>query len=376
MLEPHILPAAVPLKPKITIRSTHLNLQICGGTPVKTHQNRQWFTILAVALMSAACTTAAGALAEDVESPRDLAVVAPESVGVSSTRLERLEAGMRGFIEDGSLAGVHTVMARHGKIVHSSLAGVKDVESGAPLTDDAIYRIYSMSKPITGVAMMMLYEEGKWRLNEPVTKFIPEFANLQVYAGDGPDGEPLLEDANRSMTMRELMTHSSGLAYGLGAGNPVDRMYRELGVLDFRNKPLQSMIDTLATTPLLYQPGERWYYSIAVDVQGYLVEKLSGQPFDQFLQERIFGPLGMVDTAFYVPADKMDRLALIHGQDADGALVPPQRGDDPTQPPAGSSGGGGLYSTTLDYVRFSQMVLNGGELDGVRLLSPLCPVRA
>ena len=336
---------------------------------MKTRQNGQWLAILAVALISAACTAAAGA-PDDVDSPRDLVVVAPESVGVSSTRLERLEVGMRGFIEDGSLAGVHTVMARHGKIVHSSLAGVKDIESGAPLTDDAIYRIYSMSKPITGVAMMMLYEEGKWRLNEPVTKFIPEFANLQVYAGDGPDGEPLLEDANRSMTMRELMTHSSGLAYGLGAGNPIDRMYRELGVLDFRNKPLQSMIDTLATTPLLYQPGERWYYSIAVDVQGYLVEKLSGQPFDQFLQERIFGPLGMIDTAFYVPADKMDRLALIHGQDADGALVPPQRGDDPTQPPAGPSGGGGLYSTTLDYVRFSQMVLNGGELDGVRLLSP------
>lgn len=336
---------------------------------MKTRQTGQWFALLTVALMSAACTTAAGARADDVENLRDLAVAAPESVGLSSTRVERLEAGMRQFVEDGRLAGVHTLLARHGKIVSSSVAGVTSVENGTPLTEDAIYLIYSMSKPITGVAMMMLYEEGKWRLNDPVTKFIPEFENLQVYAGDGADGEPLLEDASRPMTMRELMTHSSGLAYGLGSRNAVDRMYRESGVLDFQNKPLQSMIDTLSETPLLYQPGERWYYSIAVDVQGYLVEKLSGQPFDEFLQERIFAPLGMVDTAFYVPLDKLDRLALIHGEGEDGGLTVQQNGD-PTQPPAGPSGGGGLYSTTLDYMRFSQMVLNGGALDGVRLLAP------
>ena len=334
-----------------------------------TRQTGPWFALLAVALLSAACTTAAGALADDVDSARDLAVAAPESVGVSSTRIERLEAGMRQFVEDGRLAGVHTMLARHGKIVSSSLAGVTSAESGTALTHDAIYLIYSMSKPITGVAMMMLYEEGKWRLNDPVTKFIPEFENLQVYAGDGADGEPLLEDVNRSMTMRELMTHSSGLAYGLGTSNAIDRMYREAGVLDFRNKPLQSMIDTLAETPLLYQPGERWYYSIAVDVQGYLVQKLSGQPFDEFLQERIFAPLGMVDTAFHVPADRLDRLARIHGEDEDGTLTVQENGD-PTQPPAGPSGGGGLYSTTLDYMRFSQMVLNGGEFGGVRLLAP------
>ncbi len=332
---------------------------------LKTH----WLSVLLLALVSAACSTAAGGLADEVSSPRDLAIVAPETVGVSSARLERLEAGMRQFVDDRRLAGVHTMMARHGKIVHSSLAGTKDIESGAPLTDDSIYRIYSMSKPITGVALMMLYEEGKWRLNDPVTRYIPEFEGLQVYAGDGPDGEPQLEDANRSMTMRELMTHSSGLAYGLGAGNAVDRMYRESRVLD-SSKTLQSMIETLATLPLLYQPGERWFYSIAVDVQGYLVEKLSGQPFDQFLQERMFGPLGMVDTAFYVPAEKLDRLALIHSQDAEGAIAPPRRGGDVTIPPAGPSGGGGLFSTTMDYMRFSQMVLNGGELDGVRLLSP------
>ena len=338
---------------------------------MRLNVERHWLSVelvVLVALVAASCTTVAG-VADDVTGARDLAVVAPEAVGVSSTRLERLDAGMRQFVDDGRLAGVVTMMARHGKTVHFSNAGLKDIESDEPITEDSIFRIYSMSKPITGVAMMMLYEEGKWRLNDPVTKFIPEFANLQVVAGDGPNGEPLLEDATRSMTMRELMTHSSGLAYGLGASNVVDRKYREIRVLD-SSKPLQEMIDTLATLPLLYQPGARWYYSIAVDVQGYLVETLSGQPFDQFLQERIFDPIGMIDTAFYVPADKLDRLALIHSQDENGALVAPQRGGDVTQPPAGPSGGGGLFSTTTDYMRFSQMLLNGGELDGPRLLSP------
>ena len=330
---------------------------------------RPWLSPILLAALSAGCTTAVGGAAVDTGVTRDLAVVSPETVGVSSGRLERLEAGMRAFVEQERLAGVHTMMARHGKIVHSSLAGVKDLRSGAPLTEDAIYRIYSMSKPITGVAMMMLYEEGKWRLNDPVTTFIPEFEGLKVYAGDGPDGEPILEDANRSMTMRELMTHSSGLAYGLGTSNAVDRLYRETRVLD-SSRPLQAMIDGLASLPLLYQPGERWFYSIAVDVQGYLVEQLSGQPFDRFLQERIFDPLGMIDTAFHVPAEKLDRLALIHGEDEEGALAPPTGGGDPTVPPAGPSGGGGLYGTTMDYLRFTQMVLNGGELDGVRLLSP------
>ena len=169
--------------------------------------------VVLVALVSASCTTVAG-VADDVTGARDLAVVAPEAVGVSSTRLERLDAGMRQFVNDGRLAGVVTMMARHGKTVHFSNAGLKDIESDEPITEDSIFRIYSMSKPITGVAMMMLYEEGKWRLHDPVTKFIPEFANLQVFAGDGPNGEPLLEDVTRSMTMRELMTHSSGLAYG------------------------------------------------------------------------------------------------------------------------------------------------------------------
>ena len=329
----------------------------------------RWLSPVLLAALSTACTAPVGGAAVEIDSARDLAVVAPESVGVSSARLDRLEEGMQAFVDDRRLSAVHTVMARHGKIVHSSLAGVRDIESGELLTEDSIYRIYSMTKPITGVAMMMLYEEGKWRLSDPVTKFVPEFEGLQVYAGDDANGDPILEPAKRSMTMQALMSHSSGLAYGLGAGNAVDRMYRERRVLDF-SQPLQAMIDNLAEIPLLYQPGERYFYSIAVDVQGYIVEKLSGQPFDEFLQERIFDPLGMIDTAFYVPESKIDRLALIHGEDEEGALTLPPMGAMPTTPPAGSSGGGGLYSTMADYVRFVQMVLNEGELDGVRLLAP------
>ena len=242
---------------------------------------------------------------------RDLATVNPAEVGISPERLERLDAGMQKMVDDGQLAGVVTMLARHGKVAFVDVAGMQNIGTGAPMRRDSIFRIYSMSKPITGVAMMMLFEEGKWRLNDPVSKYIPAFADLKVHVGGRPSGSLRLEDARRSMTMRELMSHSAGLAYGLRRDNAVDRLYREERVLN-ANASLQTMVDKLATLPLLAQPGTRWYYSIAVDVQGYLVEQLSGLALDQFLQERIFEPLGMVDTAFYVPIDKLDRVALIY----------------------------------------------------------------
>ena len=207
---------------------------------------------------------------------------------------------MQAMVDDGKLSGVVTMLARHGKLVFVDVVGAKDIEAGAPMTRDSIFRLYSMTKPITGVAMMMLYEEGKWRLSDPVSKHIPAFADLKVHVSDKPDGSLRLEDADRAMTMSELMSHSAGLAYGLGRVNAVDRLYRERRVLN-ADAPFQTMIDKLAALPLLAQTGTRWYYSIAVDVQGYLVEQLSGQPLDQFLSDRIFEPLGMVDTAFYVP---------------------------------------------------------------------------
>ena len=305
----------------------------------------------------------------DARPGRDLAAAAPESAGVSSERLRRLDAGMKGLVDQGRLAGIVTLMARKGKVVHFTAHGKKDVRQPAPMTKDAIFRIYSMTKPVTGVAMMMLYEEGKWRLDEPVTRHIPEFAKLQVYAGENPDGTPKVEPQRRPMTMRELMTHTGGLAYGLVGAHAVDKLFVKANVLD-STQPLQAMIDKMATLPLLAQPGTRWSYSAAVDVQGYLVEKLSGQTFADFLDTRLFRPLGMKDTGFFVPKEKLGRLAQMHGEDAEGRLVANDRQGDPTVVPMAAFGGHGLFSTATDYARFAQMLLDGGELGGVRILAP------
>ncbi len=335
-----------------------------------TQQRLVWFFVaLAAVGMLSAAVSSVGPAAVERSAARDLQTVEPAEVGVSAKRLERLAAGMQRLVDDGRLAGVVTLMARRGKIVHAHVAGVQDVETGAPLQRDSIFRIYSMTKPITGVALMMLYEEGRWRLNDPVARYIPGFADLQVHAGYDDSGESRLVAAERSMTMAELMSHAGGLAYGLGTANPVDRLYRERSVLN-ADAPLSVMIDKLSNLPLVAQPGTRWYYSIAVDVQGYLVEQLSGQPFAEFLQQRIFDPLGMVDTAFYVPENKLDRVALIYGESDDGGLERFDMGPTRTALPAGPSGGGGLWGTADDYLRFTQMLLNGGELDGVRLLAP------
>jgi CubicO group peptidase (beta-lactamase class C family) len=299
---------------------------------------------------------------------RDLATASPESVGVSSERLRRIDAAMKRIVDTKQAAGVVTLLERHGKVVHFAAVGQKDVRKPDPIQKDSIFRIYSMTKPVTGVAMMMLYEEGKWRLDDPVSRHIPEFAKLKVYMGQNPDGAPTLEDAKRSMTMRELMTHTAGLGYILSAANPVDKMYIQANVLN-AGAPLQTMIDGLAKLPLIAQPGTRWSYSIAVDVQGYLVAKMSGMPFDEFLRTRVFEPLGMKDTAFYVPNDKLARLALVHN-DAGGSLTVDEKRPDPTVIPLGPSGGGGLFSTAMDYARFCEMLLGGGQLNGVRLLAP------
>jgi CubicO group peptidase (beta-lactamase class C family) len=325
--------------------------------------------VLSASLIALAVTGAAGPVVL-ARPGRDLAVATPESVGVSSERLKRLDAGMQGLVTDGRLAGAVTLLTRHGKTVHVGVHGVKDIRSGAAMSRDAIFRIYSMTKPVTGVAMLMLYEEGKWRLEDPVSRFIPEFAKLKVWVGENPDGTPKLEDARRPMTMRELMTHSGGLAYGLVGGHAVDKLYLKAGVLDPR-QPLQTLVDTIAGLPLVAQPGTRWSYSVAVDVQGYLVEKLSGQSFADFLRTRLFEPLKMSDTGFFVPKEKLSRLALIHGEDASGKLTAPDdsRGD-PTQVPAAAFGGHGLFSTAADYARFCEMILGGGELGGSRILAP------
>ena len=299
---------------------------------------------------------------------RDLAAASPESVGMSSERLHRLDAAMKKLVDDKSVADLVTLVERHGKVVDYNAYGVLDVRKPDPAQKDSIFRIYSMSKPVTGVAMMMLYEEGKWQINDPVSRYIPEFAHLKVYAGKNDDGTPKLVDAQRSMTMRELMTHTAGLGYILSPNNPVDKMIIDANILNSA-APLQTMIDGLGKTPLLAQPGTRWSYSIAVDVQGYLVEKFSGQSFADFLRTRIFEPLGMKDTGFYVPKEKLPRFAQVHTGSGANLSVDTNR-PDPAVVPLGASGGGGLFSTAMDYARFCEMLLQGGQLNGVRLLAP------
>ena len=317
-----------------------------------------WVSFLLLVLL----TTAAGAA--------DLPTAKPESVGMSSQRLGKLKSELQARVDRNQLPGVVTMVAKDGKVVEFDVAGKRDVESGAPLQKDSIFRIYSMSKPITGVAMMMLFEEGKWQLNDPVSKHIPEFANLKVAKVNPQSGAVTQVAPDHPMTMRELMSHSGGLTYGVFGSTPVDKMYTDVNVLD-RDATLQAMIDKLGKIPLLHQPGERWHYSVSVDVQGYLVEKLSGQPFAEFLKQRIFDPLGMKDTAFYVPADKLNRFVSFYTYDKDRKFVAHPGIPDFSKPPGAPSGGGGLVSTAMDYMRFCQMLLNGGELDGHRLLSPL-----
>ena len=227
--------------------------------------------ILTIAPLPPLATTGPRADLVAAESPRDLGTASPESVGVSPERLRRLDAGLKRFVDDGRLAGVTALLSRRGKIVHAGSFGKRDSRTGDALQRDAIFQIASMTKPVTGVALMMLYEEGKWRLDDPVSRYIPEFSKLNVFTGENADGSMKLEPARRPMTMRELMTHSAGLGYVLNQNNPVDRLIIQKQVLN-PGASLQDMVEKLATVPLMAQPGTRWYYSIAVDVQGYLVE--------------------------------------------------------------------------------------------------------
>jgi CubicO group peptidase (beta-lactamase class C family) len=300
----------------------------------------------------------------------DLGTARPEAVGMSSQRLNRLTTEMKAIAERGDVPGVVTMVARKGKVVHLEATGKRELEGGTPMQKDSIFRIYSMTKPITGVAMMILFEQGKWQLNDPVSKHIPEFADLKVAKVDPANGAVTTVPSNHPMTMRELMSHSGGLTYGIFGSTAVDKQYVENKVFD-QTQPMQTFIERLGKTPLLFQPGERWHYSVSVDVQGYLVEKLSGQTFPEFLQQHVFGPLKMVDTAFYVPESKMNRLAEFYFRGKDGKTVKHPGVANYSKPPVFPSGGGGLVSTASDYMRFCQMLLNGGTLDGQRILSPL-----
>jgi CubicO group peptidase (beta-lactamase class C family) len=307
----------------------------------------------------------------------------PESAGMSQTAFDRIEDHLkRRYIDAGRFPGTQLLVYRRGKVVHSKVQGFADVERKAPVKDDTIYRIYSMTKPITSVAFMMLFEEGRVALDEPVAKYIPEWKNLGVFvAGNAPAF--LTRPLSRPMLIVDLLRHTAGLTYGFQQRSNVDAAYREKKIGEVEKAgTLRTMIEDLANIPLEFSPGEAWNYSVATDVLGYLVEKISGMPFEQFLKQRIFEPLGMKDTDFHVPADKAHRFAAcysapggamtFHATDRQGKLT---LQDDPKtssflSPPSFISGGGGLCSTAADYLTFCRALLNGGELGGVRLLGP------
>lgn len=294
-------------------------------------------------------------------------IVPPEEVGLSPERLERINTAMQGYVDQDKLAGIITAVARSGKVAHFGCFGMMHKEAEKPMNPDTIFRIYSMTKPIASVAIMMLHEEGHFHLTDPVSKFIPEFKNLKVFVKQTDSGNEVT-DLEREMEIWHLLTHTSGLTYGFDPNFPVDKMYQKAEILGSEN--LKEMIQKLGKLPLVCQPGSKWIYSVSTDVIGYLVEVISGQPFDVFLKERIFEPLGMKDTGFHVPEDKRDRFAANYSPVKDGSI---KVFDDPAtsrfaKPATRFSGGGGLVSTTADYMRFAQMMLNEGELDGVRLL--------
>lgn len=298
----------------------------------------------------------------------------PESAGMSSQRLERIAPIMEGFVKENRLPGIMTLLQRHGKIVHFGRFGLMNIEAGVPMQEDGIFRIYSMTKPIVSVAAMMLLEEGRLSLNDPVSRFIPAFAKTKVYAGPGALGLKLV-DQQPVMMVKHLMTHTAGLSYGWFFDSPVEELYRQTIPQPIpRSQSLQDLIECLAEIPLLSQPGTRWRYSFATDVVGYIVQIIADMPLADFLQERIFEPLSMTDTAFQVPFDKLERLAPIYASKAlyDPYPVPPEYVfgiGDVTTPTDCPSGGGGLTSTLADYLRFCNCLLNNGAYDDTRLIS-------
>ena len=330
--------------------------------------NRRFKTIsISVALAVAFLTATAAA-------PR--VTSAPESAGFSAARLERVDRMLQGYVDRREIPGAVGLIARHGKVVYHKSFGFRDVEANAPMANDVIFRIASMTKPITSVAAMMLWEQGEFQLRDPISKFLPEFTHMEVALpvepGDSARGPYKIDEATRPITIQHLLTHTAGLA------NPYRGVTRDLyNDLRTNRKPggtIGDYVTALSKLPLNFEPGERWEYGPATDVVGRLVEVLSGMTLAEYFETKIFRPLGMEDTHFYLPRSKVSRLAALYRPDDDGKIELQESPDENSrwvkEPHVYFSGGGGLVSTTADYFRFHQMMLNGGELDGVRILGP------
>lgn len=285
--------------------------------------------------------------------------------GLSKDTLELATAAVKKYVDDGQLAGVSVMVLKNGETVLSEQYGYADLSSEQAINDQTIFRAFSMTKPITAAALMILYDEGKFQLDDKVSDYIPEFGNTQVY---NPETKTL-ESQEKPMTIRNLLTHTSGLTYGWDTNSYVDSLYREESSSAWEGV-LGDKMKLLAGIPLKYQPGTKWEYGLSIDVVGYLVEILSGMPLDEFFKTRIFDPLKMDDTGFYVPEEKLGRFTSIYSKDKSGELIRPENAmqDNFKKPATLFSGGGGLVTTVEDYSRFAQMLLNGGELEGVRIL--------
>nr|WP_321409265.1 serine hydrolase domain-containing protein [uncultured Carboxylicivirga sp.] len=302
--------------------------------------------------------------------PSSFSEASPEEVGLNPEFIHSIDTAMQKYIDNKQLAGITTMLVKDGKLIQQNAYGWADVENQKPLTTESIFRIYSMTKSITSMALMKLYEKGLFELDDPVSKYIPEFANTKVFKGY-ENGQPVLVDQNPVLTIRNLMTHSSGLTYGWAPNSYVDSIYRADSILVW-NELLEPKIKRLAEVPLKFQPGEKWEYSVSIDVIGYLIEVLSGQKLDVFLANNIFTPLKMNDTGFAVPEEKTNRYTCVYAPDSTNGIKLIESIDDSrfTKPAVLLMGGGGLQSTMMDYARFCQMILNKGELDGIRIFQP------
>lgn len=329
----------------------------------RSHQINLFFILLVFVFLSFVLVLRI--MAADIETAK------PEEVGISSERLNRLDNWAQGKVDNEETGGIVVLIARKGKVVHHKAYGFADIESRTRLTTNYLFRLYSMTKPITSVALLTLFEQGKFKLSDPLDLYIPAFKDVKVFDGFDNNGNMILVKPKRKITIQDVFRHTAGFSYGNGEG-PVEKAYQEAGIDTNKLQSLTELVDKLSKVPLLYHPGEKWVYSLAHDVQAYLVEYFSGMPFDKYCIEQIFKPLGMKDTVIGIPSNYASRFTTVYGPDKKGdGIVPIEKSDETSEYAYYTKhpfGGTSLSSTARDYFKFGQMLLNGGELDGVRIL--------